>query len=148
MNATKQGPKKKFLKRALVVLALAFVGIQFVPVERTNPPVASDFDGPPEVEAILRTSCYDCHSNETLWPWYAYVAPVSWLVADDVEHGRRELNFSIWGSYSDVQQISKSSELVEEIEKGAMPLPKYVPLHKGSEVTPEELAVLKKWVDG
>jgi len=147
MNA-KQAPRFKFLKRVLLVLALAFVGIQFVPVERSNPPVASDFDGAPEIEAILRRSCYDCHSNETVWPWYAYVAPVSWLVAEDVEHGRRELNFSIWGSYSETQQISKSSEAVEEVEKGAMPLPKYLKLHADAAISAAELALLKKWADG
>ena len=80
---------KKLQKYAVLALAAVFVAIQLVPVHRDNPPVASDLDAPADVKSILRRACYDCHSNETRWPWYAYVAPVSWLVAHDVEEGRR-----------------------------------------------------------
>src|SRR5450759_484008 len=77
-----------------VVVALG--AIQLIPVDRTNPPVQKEMPAPPDVQAILRRSCYDCHSNETVWLWYSKVAPISWLVSRDVRQGRRELNFSDW----------------------------------------------------
>lgn len=136
---------KQLLKYAALALAAVFVAIQFVPVHRDNPPVASDLDAPADVKSVLRRSCYDCHSNETKWPWYAYVAPVSWLVAEDVEHGRQELNFSIWGSYPEKKRISYASDMVEEIEEGEMPLPKYLITHGDARVTPAELERLRAW---
>ena len=77
-------------------LAVVLAGIQLVPVERTNPPVESEVAAPPAARAVLRRACYDCHSHETRGPWYAQVAPISWLVANDVQEGRRELNCSQW----------------------------------------------------
>jgi len=136
---------KKLQKYAVLALAAVFVAIQLVPVHRDNPPVASDLDAPADVKSILRRACYDCHSNETRWPWYAYVAPVSWLVAHDVEEGRRELNFSIWGSYPEKKRISHAGNAVEEIEEGHMPLPKYLITHRDARVTPEELEKLRAW---
>ena len=82
-----------------------FLAIQFVPVERTNPPVISDFRGPEEVKKILVRSCYDCHSNETKWPWYAKLAPGSWILAHDVSEGRFALNFSEWDDYEADEQV-------------------------------------------
>jgi hypothetical protein len=79
--------------------------------------------------AILRRACFDCHSNETVWPWYAYVAPVSWLVASDVEEGREELNFSQWDAYNADRQAHKIKECGEEVAEGEMPLWFYVPAH-------------------
>ena len=85
---------RTLLRRAALVLLVAFVAVQFIPVERTNPPVEpGSLVVPREVEPLLRRACYDCHSHETRWPWYAYVAPVSWLVADDVKDARRHLIF-------------------------------------------------------
>lgn len=136
---------KKLFKYALLGLGAAFVAIQLVPVNRDNPPVASDVEAPPDVKSVLRRSCYDCHSNETKWPWYAYVAPMSWLVAQDVEEGRRELNFSIWGSYPEKKRISHAGNAVEEIEEGHMPLPNYLKLHADAHVTPAELERLREW---
>src|SRR5688572_8675105 len=75
------------------------VALQLVPVERSNPPVAFDLPSPPQVKTVLERSCYDCHSHETNWPWYAYVAPASWKLAYDVGEARAELNFSTWKAY-------------------------------------------------
>ena len=102
----------------LLVLAAANLAAQALPdgstggepVDRENPPVTGDIGAPSEVDAILRTSCYDCHSNETVWPWYSYLAPASWLVAEDVEHGREHLNFSEWTSYESGKRIHKLEE--------------------------------------
>src|SRR5689334_2711368 len=92
------------MARALNVViglgAAAFVTSQTIRVERTNPPVRSDLEAPIEVRMVLRAACYDCHSNETRWPWYIALAPVSWLIQQDVMAGRRRLNFSEWGDYT------------------------------------------------
>ena len=134
---------KKILKVLLLALVPAFLIIQLVPVDRTNPPVVSDLDASIEVKSILKRSCYDCHSNETRWPWYSYVAPVSWLVSHDVKEGREELNFSEWGRYASDAEMKE--EIVEEIIEGEMPLPIYLVTHSNGSVTEQELEVLKKW---
>jgi hypothetical protein len=86
----------RVLKWSVVGLCVVFIMIQFVPVNRSNPPAQGDFRGSPEVVSVLRRACYDCHSNETVWPWYSRVAPLSWVIAHDVNEGRAVLNFSTW----------------------------------------------------
>ena len=95
---------------SFLVLILAVIGIQFVPVNRMNPPVTGEIGAPEKVMAILHRSCYDCHSNKTVWPWYSYVAPISWLVADDVHEGRRHMNFSEWNTYNTKRRNHKIKE--------------------------------------
>ncbi len=136
---------KRVLVRIAAALAALFVLIQLVPAGRTNPPVTQALAAAPEVLSILKRSCYDCHSNETRWPWYAYVAPVSWLVVHDVDEGREHLNFSHWGGYDAKKRISKAAEVIEEIENGEMPLAQYLWLHGDARIAPEELEVLRAW---
>ena len=88
--------ERKVGRRLLWVLIAVVIIIQFIPVDRSHPPARSEIEAPPEVMEILRTACYDCHSYETDWPWYGYVAPVSWLLARHVKKGRADLNFSEW----------------------------------------------------
>ena len=102
--------RKDVLKKGLLGLVVALVAIQLVPVDRTSPPVTADIAAPANVRAVLKRACYDCHSNETTWPWYSRVAPVSWLVARDVREGRKELNFSDWGGYAAKRQARKLKE--------------------------------------
>jgi hypothetical protein len=129
-----------------VLGALALLGaLQLVPVDRSNPPVTADFDGPPEVEAVLRQSCYDCHSNETTWTWTAYVAPVSWLVVRDVHRARDAYNLSEWGRMDPEDRAELPREMVEEVEDGEMPLPAYLLVHPEARVTAEGLATLRAW---
>ncbi len=130
----------KYVLPALVLIALA---IQLIPVDRSNPAVVSDFDGPAEVMQILRRSCYDCHSNEVEWPWYSHVAPVSWLVAHDVEEARDELNFSDWPRFAGDEHVLK--HISKEVEEGEMPLPVYLLAHPDAKVSAEELATLKAY---
>ena len=127
---------------ALVVILIA---IQLVPVDRTNPPVVADFDGPSNVESVLRTSCYDCHSHETRWPLYSRVAPVSWLVAHDVEEARDRLNFSQWGSYDQKRQAKLAEEMWEEVEGGEMPLKMYRLAHKEARLSEAAKTTLRDW---
>jgi len=81
----------RMMLRIIALLVVAFVFIQFIPVDKSNPPVIVDIPTPPEVKAILKRACYDCHSNETVWPWYSQIAPISWLLARDVHEGRTEI---------------------------------------------------------
>ncbi len=139
------GPRAR-RRRWIVTGALAALVVsQFVPVDRSNPPVRRDTDAPADVRAILRRSCYDCHSNETRWPWYSRVAPVSWLVAHDVEEGRGEINFSEWrvadfdGREEDLRGIEK------QIVKGEMPLRMYLWMHPDARLSDRDRATLLAW---
>jgi hypothetical protein len=112
---------RKVLKLALIGLVVVFVGIQLVPVDRTNPPVQGRMPASPQAQDVLRRACYDCHSNETTWPWYSHVAPISWWLAGHVEDGRTELNFSEWTGSATPQQLKKVAKIPKEIAKGNMP---------------------------
>ena len=133
------------LRRTGLALAVLVAGLQLWPAGRTNPAVTADLRAGHEVQSILRRSCYDCHSNETRWPWYAYVAPVSWIVVHDVEEGRDELNFSSWEELSPERKRKRAEKSIEEVEEGHMPLPKYLRLHSQTRVAPEELEILRGW---
>lgn len=139
---------KRWIVRIAVALAVLFVLIQLVPAGRTNPAVTKPLEAPPDVMAILRRSCFDCHSNETVWPWYAYVAPVSWLVVHDTDEGREHLNFSHWGDLSQTKRDSKASEVVEEVEEGEMPLAPYLWMHRDARLSPADVEVLRRWGEG
>jgi len=134
------------LKKILIVLVIIVVGIQFIPVDRTNPPITQEIVAPTNVLSILKTSCYDCHSNETKWPWYSYVAPISFLVAGDVEDGRKRVNFSEWDKYDEKKKEKKMSAMIEAVEAGGMPLPKYLITHPDAEIDSKKLKTLKDWV--
>ena len=97
---------KTFRRIVIVVLAL-MVLIQLVPVTKSNPPLETEISAPSNVQAILNRSCYDCHSNKTVWPWYSHVAPVSWLVSSDVSGARRKMNFTTWNRYTSEQQVKE-----------------------------------------
>jgi len=136
-----------YIKIIVAVLIIAVVGIQFVPVERTNPQVTGEIEAPAEVMDILRRSCYNCHSNETVWPWYSRVAPVSWLVVDDVDEGREETNFSEWSGYSEKKKGKKIHEIWEEVSVGEMPMWYYLPLHPEAGLSAADKETLRKWTE-
>jgi len=128
--------------------ALVFLMIQLIPRSRQNPPVTQDIAAPPQVESILRRACYDCHSNETRWPWYAHVAPVSWLEVHDVERGRSHLNFSAWDKYSDDPEtvIRKLRNIDKVMHNGTMPLWYYLPEHAPARLSDTDRQVIEDWV--
>lgn len=125
------------LKNILIGVVALFVLIQLIPVDRSNPPVTREvaWDSA-ETRAIAVRACYDCHSNETVWPAYAYVAPISLIVAHHVEDGRRVLNFSEW------DRANHAHEIIEVIEDGEMPLDSYLPLHPEAKLTEAEKSQL------
>lgn len=136
---------KKVVKWGLIGLVVILVLIQFIPVDRTNPPVTAEINAPEQVMTIFRKSCYDCHSNETDWRWYTYIAPVSWLTASDVHEGRGHVNFSEWGNLPLDKQAKKTEKIWEEVEKDGMPLKIYVLAHPGVALTPAEKETIKNW---
>ena len=131
--------------RIAVGAGVLLVALQLVPVDRTNPPVAAPVQAPPEVAAVLRRACFDCHSHETVWPVQAYVAPVSWLVAHDVTEGREELNFSAWDQV-DHRKIAK--KLPKEVGEGEMPPWFYVVAHPSARLSDAERKLLSDWARG
>jgi hypothetical protein len=131
--------------KVLLAIALLLVCIQLVPVSRDNPPVTAAITAPVAVQEVLETSCYDCHSNLTRWPWYSRVAPVSWLIRHDVSEGRDQLNFSEWADYSARRQNHKLEELEDMIRDKKMPLKKYLPLHPEARLTAAAEETLIEW---
>ena len=133
------------ISRFLFLLTALFVAVQFVPVERENPPVAGELSAPPEIQAVFERSCYDCHSNETRWPWYSRVAPASFLIAHDVEEGREHLNFSEWAGYPADDQRHLLEEIAEEVKEGEMPRWFYLPLHPSARLSSDEVGAVVQW---
>ena len=109
--------------------------------------MTADIDAPSEVESVLRESCDDCHSNETRWPWYSRVAPVSWLIARDVHEAREHLNFSDWGNPSTRKRTENMEEVWEEVEERERPLWLYLPMHPEARITAAERTTLERWFD-
>jgi hypothetical protein len=134
------------------IVLIGFIGIQFFQIDRSTPPVnpQKDFvnmmNPPTEVGNLFKKACYDCHSYETKYPWYSYVAPVSWWIGHHIEEGRRHLNFSVWGNYSQGKASHKLEECIEEIAEGEMPLSSYSIIHSGSELSPQQVKEIIKWL--
>jgi hypothetical protein len=138
---------KRVLRYVLIALGVVFVAIQFVPVKRSNPPVTGLVDAPEEVMTTLRRSCWDCHSNETDWPWYAYVAPMSLRVTQHVGMGREHVNFTEWDSYDAEELDDAYEEIAKEIEKGGMPLSDYLLVHRDAKLTKSDRERLVSWAE-
>jgi hypothetical protein len=135
------------LKKILIAIGVILIGIQFIPVNRSNPTVTQEIDAPANVLSILKTSCYDCHSNETIWPWYSYIAPVSFLVSADVENARKRVNFSEWNKYDDKKKTKKLEAIIEDVEGGVMPLSKYLIIHPEAKLDPGKIKILIHWAN-
>jgi hypothetical protein len=139
---------KKTLKIIVYSLLTIFLLIQLKQPDRTNPPEREDTTIPEEVKVILKAKCYDCHSNESHWPWYSYIAPVSWWVADHVHDGRAEVNYSKWDTYDEDKQEDKMGETFDEVLDGAMPIESYLITHSDAKVTEEEIDIIDQWLAG
>jgi hypothetical protein len=131
-----------YLVPALVLLLLV---IQLIPVARTNPPVTADIPTSPEVKAVLKRACYNCHSNETVYPWYSHLAPVSWLIARDVAEGRKKLDFSNWDRYNSKDQNKHIHEIWENVSEGEMPPWYYRLVHREARLSSADQQVLRSW---
>ena len=143
----------KILKGVLAVVVLGLVVIQFIrPTRHALPDDPSkDFvhqlRPPQQVETILRASCYDCHSFETRYPWYAEVQPVGWWMDGHIQTARRELNFSEFGSYRLRRRFIKLQQMGEQVDQGDMPLPSYLIIHTDAKLSQEQKDLLIQWVN-
>ena len=143
---------KKIFKRTFQILLLAFVVIQFIrPAKNraegiSNNDISKIYAVPADVEAILKTSCYDCHSNNTVYPWYAEVQPAAWWLADHVKEGKKELNFSEFASYRIGRQYRKLEEINKEVKEGEMPLNAYLWIHNNAKLNDQQKLTLANWV--
>jgi len=144
---------KKKLKWIFAALVAVFALLQFTNPPRTNPPVAPGRDlmatnpPPPEIAALLHGACYDCHSDETRWPWYSHIAPVSWLVAGDVKDGRERMNFSDWPRELPERAAKRLGRISEEVGYHDMPPAKYTLLHPEARLTADQRQQLIHWAD-
>jgi hypothetical protein len=129
----------------IVILILAFLIMQAIRVEKSNPDVRSDIPAKPEIKSQLRMACYDCHSNETVWPWYSHLAPASWLIARDVRNGRQQLNFSEWGAYNSKTQSRKLEKIAKEVMEEDMPPWDYSLIHRDQRLTPSSRGQIWAW---
>lgn len=132
-------------------MVAAFVVIQFFQIDKTNPAVVqaetieSSINVPNDVRPILDRSCGDCHSNKTVYPWYSNIQPSGWFLKNHIEDGRRQLNFSIFATYSLKKKAKKLEEVCEQIEQKEMPLPSYLWIHRSSALSLDEGKILCDW---
>jgi len=143
---------KKILKRTFQILLLAFIVIQFFrPAKNRSEGVSANditkvYAVPENVQAILKTSCYDCHSNNTVYPWYSQIQPAAWWLNDHIQEGKRELNFSEFASYRIGRQYRKLNEINEQVKEGEMPLDSYLWIHKNAKLDEQQKLALANWV--
>ena len=134
-------------KWAAITLAVLLVAMQFIPIDRTNPPVETEIPASAEVRAILKRACYSCHSNETVWPTslYGRIAPSSLMVALDVSMGRKELNFSTWNRMPLKKLVNIGKAIHDEVDEGGMPPWRYLSLHPEARLSDRDRAILRVW---
>ncbi len=136
---------------ALALTLILVIGAQFLGADRTNPPSRPEASlltsVPPDVRVIIDRSCRDCHSNDTRWPWYSHVAPMSWLVAQDVHQGRDRMNLSEWTSYSSDDQDKFLGGMCSLAKKRRMPLQTYVWIHRNGALSEADVQTLCAWTE-
>ena len=142
----------KLVKIIALVLLLAFVGIQFIPATRNQSDLIPETDFmlvnkvPETIQKKLQVSCYDCHSNNTKYPWYNKIQPVTWFLENHIEEGKAELNFNEWDSLSNRRKKSKLRSIIKQIESGEMPLESYTLIHKDATFTEAEAVEMISYI--
>lgn len=141
---------KKFFKRLLLLLLVALIAIQFVrPAKNASTDqsrsITNLYTVPENVNAILVKACNDCHSNYTVYPWYAKVQPVTWWLNDHIKEGKSHLNFDEYTTYNLRRQYHKMEEVIEQVKEKEMPLDSYTWIHKDAKLTDEERVTLTNW---
>lgn len=141
------------IKKVLLVILIVIIAIQFIqPARNENGQVLpTDISKtvfvPENVRIILQTACYDCHSTHTNYPWYTYVQPVGWIMGNHIKNGKREINFSDFGSYSERRQESKFKSIASQVHDGEMPLYSYTIMHKNARLTKDEKTIIVDWAN-
>ncbi|MCG6167850.1 heme-binding domain-containing protein [Leptospira sp. FAT2] len=133
-------------KKLLLGFVLALFLLQFLPLNPPGGDNREEIETSDEVKKILRKSCYDCHSDLTVWPWYSKIFPVNAYLYHHVEEGKAELNFSQWKTLTKKEKSTRGDSILETLEEGEMPPADYVLFHPSAKISPEELDVLKNWI--
>ncbi len=139
------------IKKIILVLILILAILQFVRIDKTNPVAAPQLDfinianPPEEIKSVLKHGCYDCHSNNTVYPWYANIAPVSFWLKGHIAHAREELNFSTWGELDEDEKNHILEDIIEDVEKAKMPLKSYTWMHQEAKMTEEQKEMFIVW---
>ncbi len=138
------------MKKFIILLIVILIAIQFIPVDKTNPPIdaKANLTSPDEVMKILKNSCYDCHSNETIWPSYSAIAPFSIFIAGHVRDGRKALNFSNWANIAPDIKTKRIKRAIKTINNSMMPTPGYVRMHKETILSDEQKKIVVDWFKG
>ncbi|WP_346983423.1 heme-binding domain-containing protein [Chryseobacterium sp. POE27] len=143
----------KTFKKILFWCLAGFVLIQLIPTDKVNEPVDQKVNfvdvkkTPQKIAQLIKGACYDCHSNETVYPKYAYVAPISWSVKSHVNEGREHLNFSVWDIYNKELKESMLDKSIQTIQNKTMPMPGYIVYHKEANLSDAERALLIQYFD-
>ena len=143
---------KKIFKRTFQILLLVFIIIQFIrPAKNKAEGISSNditkaYPVPENVQTILKTSCYDCHSNNTVYPWYSQIQPVAWWLNNHIQEGKKELNFSEFASYRIGRQYRKLDEVNKQVKEDEMPFDSYVWIHKYAKLDEQQKLTLANWV--
>lgn len=137
----------KFIKGLLLLLLLAIVILQAFRPEKNSSPQSPLRSAPADIRTILETSCYDCHSNATRYPWYAEIQPVGWWLADHIREGKREVNFSEFDAYPARRRYRKYQEITEQVTQGEMPLASYLWLHHDAKLTHDQITRIAGWAE-
>lgn len=141
----------RLILKILLAIVILFIAIQFIPSTQNNDGQESTSDisktviVPSKVHSVLKNACYDCHSNNTDYPWYSKIQPVRLMMDRHVKEGKEELNFSEFGSYSTRSQISKLKGLANSIKDNIMPLSSYKLMHKNANLSDEEKNLIINW---
>ncbi|MAS18656.1 MULTISPECIES: heme-binding domain-containing protein [Leeuwenhoekiella] len=142
----------KIVKIIAGIFLVALVLIQFIPVDYNQNDTVPQTDFmvvhkvPEAIQKKIQVSCYDCHSNNTQYPWYNRVQPVAWFLEDHIKEGKAELNFNEWDSLSSRRKTSKLRSIIKQIESGEMPLDSYTLIHRDAKFSKEETEEIINWV--
>lgn len=143
------------LKKIFYLLLVIFIVIQFFRPEKninttaaaTSNDITRIYKVPENVMTVLKTSCYDCHSNNTAYPWYNNIQPVAWWLKNHVDEGKREINFNEFASYAIRRQYKKLEEISEQVKEDEMPLSSYTLIHTNAKLNNEQKTLLTNWAD-
>jgi hypothetical protein len=141
------------IKKIGLVILVVVIGIQFIQPARNKSgqvlpaDISKIYSIPAPVQSVLKNACYDCHSNNTIYPWYSNIQPFGWWLASHIRRGKTELNFSEFGNYSSYKQRSKLFAVAKSIEDGTMPFSSYTLIHKNARLTKEQKGLIIDWAN-
>ncbi len=142
---------RKFLQLLLIVVVIALIVIQFFKPEKNasaeiaTEGISAKHAVPENVQQILKVSCYDCHSSNTVYPWYAKIQPASWFLANHIADGKKQLNFSIFSTYSAARRYKKFKEIAQQVKDNEMPLFSYTIIHRDAVLNPDQKSAIENW---